>query len=307
MSASDAILLVVNKHEDTMSFVAPNALESVAMVATGHDPHEMVITPDQRRAYVSNYAAPGNTVSVIDLVNREHILQISTVGYARVHGAAISPDGNHAYFTAGQTGYVVEIDLRTDAVTRGIPTHGEISHMVVVSPDGERLYTANIGSRNVSVLARESGDLITQVPCDKGCEGLAITRDGKALWAANQDAGNITIIDRETHTVAATVDCPGVPLRIKFTANGGLALVTSWRAEGELVVINVDARREVKRVRVGNQPIGVETSPDGRRAFVSNMGSDEVHVIDMATLSVAGSLRTGAGPDAMAWWHPPQQ
>ncbi|UCH34616.1 MAG: beta-propeller fold lactonase family protein [Armatimonadota bacterium] len=306
MSADDAILLVVNKHEDTMSFVNPETLECVATVGTGHDPHEIIITPDQRSAYLSNYAPPGDTVSVIDLVAREHVRQIPTGEFVRIHGAAIAPDGKHGYFTAGQTGYVVEIDLRTNAVTRGIPTHGEISHMVVVSPDGRRLYTANIASRNVSVIDVESGKLTAQVECDRGCEGLAFTPDGRFLWAANQDAGSITIIDAGSHAVAETIICRGVPLRIRFTSDGGLALVTSWEQEGELAVIDVPGRREVKRLRLGNQPIGVEISPDGRRAFVTNMSSDEIHVIDMAGLAVVDVFHTGGGPDAMAWWRPPR-
>jgi YVTN family beta-propeller protein len=301
---SETILLVVNKHEDTVSFVNPETLECIAAVGTGHDPHEVIITPDQRFAYLSNYAPPGDTISVIDLPRREHVLQIPTGRFTRIHGAAIAPNGNHAYFTAGQTGYVVEIDLRTNTVTRGILTHGEVSHMVLVSPDGERLCTANIGSRDVSVIERKSGDLITRVPCDAGCEGLAFTPDGEFLWAANQEAGNITVIDAGRNEVAGTMACPGTPLRIRFAANGELALVSNWVAQGEVVAINVAERREVKRLAVGNQPIGVEISPDGRRAFVTNMSSDEIHVIDMGDLTVASVFHTGKGPDAMAWWHP---
>jgi len=302
-TADHPVLLVLNKHEDTMCYVDPLTLASIARVPAGHDPHEMVIPPDQGFAYVSNYAPPGNTISVIDLTQRALRMQIPTEPFVRIHGAAIAPDGTHAYFTAGQTGYVVEVDTQANRVTRGIPTHGEISHMVLVSPDGRRIYTANIGSRNVSVIDRESGDLMTQVPCDAGCEGMAFTPDGGYLWAANQDAAGITIIDTTTHDVAATLPCPGVPLRIRFIEDGSLALVTNWVAEGELVVIDVARPREVKRLRVGNQPIGVTVSPDGGRAFVTNMSSDDIHVIDMGSLSVVGRFSTGAGPDAMAWWY----
>lgn len=305
-TADHPVLLVLNKHEDTMCYVDPLTLASIARVPAGHDPHEMVITPDQRFAFVSNYAPPGNTVSVVDLTQRAMRMQIPTEPFIRIHGAAIAPDGTHAYFTAGQTGYVVEVDTRADRLTRGIPTHGEISHMVLVSPDGKRIYTANIESRNVSVIDRKSGELVTQVPCDAGCEGMAFTRDGRFLWAANQDAASITIIDVVTHRVVATMPCPGVPLRIGLTADGSLALITNWVAEGELVVIDVAQRREVKRLAMGNQPIGVAISPDGRRAFVTNMSSDDIHVIDMDSLSVAACFSTGAGPDAMAWWYSPE-
>ncbi len=299
------VLLVVNKHEDTMSYVDPDSLTILGQVTTGHDPHELVITPDRRYAYISNYAPPGDSISVIDLVKREHILQIPTGRYTRIHSAAITPDGRFAYFTAGQTGYVVEVDTATNTVTRGIPTHGKISHMVVVSPDGTKLYTANIETQNVSVIDRLSGDLVTQIPCDKGCEGLTFTPDGKQLWAANQDAGTISIIDLAEHQVVETLPCPGVPLRIAFTSDGRLALVSNWVEKGEVVVFDVASRVERKRLPVGNQPIGVLVAPDDTRAFVTSMTSDEVHVIDLESLTVGRRFVTGKGSDAMAWWSPP--
>lgn len=304
-SAGDALLLVLNKHEDTMSFVDPVALKPVAKIPTGPNPHEIVVTPDQRYAYLSNYAPPGNTVSVIDLVQRKHVQQIDTGVFSRIHGAAMAADGRHAYFTAGQTGHVVEIDTQSNRVTRGIPTHGKISHMVLVSPDGKRLYTANIETKNVSVIDLASEQLLAQIPCDRGCEGMAFTPDGKHLWVANQEAGSISIIDAATNTVAETVPCPGMPVRIKFSADGKRALIPSWTERGELVVMDVAARKEIQRIPVGSQAIGVEISPDGKRAFVGCEHRDGVHVIAMATLSVVGIIHTGDGSDAMAWWFPP--
>ena len=298
------MLLVANKHDDTLSFINSDTLEVIETIPTGPNPHEMVITPDQRIMYLSNYAPPGNTISVIDLVQRKHVKQIPTADYTRIHGAAMAPDGKHAYFTAGQTGFVVEVDTNTHEVTRGMPTHGKTSHMVLVSPDDERLYTANIDTRNVSVIDRVSGDLITQIPCGQGVEGMAFTPDGKHLWAANQAGGSMTIIDVATHTPIETFACPGMPVRIHFTDDGKQALVPSWTEEGQLIVIDTETKKEVKRIPVGSYAIGVEISPDGARAFVGCEHTDGVHVIDMATLTVEAVIHTGNGPDPMSMWFP---
>ena len=301
-----AVLLIANKHDDTLCFVNPNTLEIVQTIPTGPNPHEIIVTPDQRFAYLSNYAPPGNTISVIDLVQRKHVLQIPTGKYTRIHGTAMAADGKTAYFTAGQTGFVVEVDTKTNRVTRGIPTHGKISHMVLVSRDGKRLYTANIVSQNVSVIDRASGELIMQVPCGKGVEGMAFTPDGKYLWAANQTGGSIAIIDLATHKPIKTFDCPGMPVRIRFTDDGRLALVPSWTKAGQLIVIDAQTHKEIKRLQVGSYAIGVEISPDGKRAFVGCEHSDGVHVIDMDTLTVEAVIKTGDGPDPMVMWFPPE-
>lgn len=303
---TSAVLLVANKHDDTLCFINPDTLEIIQTIATGPNPHEIIITPDQRFAYLSNYAPPGNTISVIDLVQKKHILQIATGKYTRIHGTAMAPDGKNVYFTAGQTGFVVEVDTQTNRVTRGIPTHGKISHMVLVSRDGKRLYTANIVSQNVSVIDRGSGQLLMQIPCGKGVEGMAFTPDGKYLWAANQTGGSIAIIDLATHKPVKTFDCPGMPVRIRFTDDGRLALVPSWTKEGQLIVIDVTTLKEIKRIEVGGYAIGVEISPDGKRAFVGCEHADGLHVIDMDTLAVEAVIKTGDGPDPMMMWFPPE-
>lgn len=323
----DPILLVANKHSNTLCFINPKTLEVLETIQTGPNPHEIIVTPDQRFAYLTNYAPPGNTISLIDLVRRKHIKQIQTGDYNRIHGSAMAPDGKYAYFTAGQTGYVVEVDTRTNEVTRGIPTHGKISHMVYVSPDGKRLYTANIVSENVSVIDRLSGELITQIKCGNGVEGMAFTPDGRYLWAANQTGGTITIIDVSTNTAVETFDCPGMPVRIRFTPDGKLALIPGWIKEGVLTVIDVATRKELKRIRVGDFAIGIELSADGKRAFVgcedagkvekspdgqeiittSGKDSDGIHVINMKTLEVEAVIKTGLGPDPIILWYPPEK
>lgn len=123
----DPLLLVLNKHEDTMSYVDPATLAVVATAPAGHDPHELVIRADRRLAFISNYAPPGNTVAVVDLVERRLVTLILTEPYTRIHGAAMEPGGRFGYFTAGQTGYLVEVDLTECRVSRAIETHGEIA------------------------------------------------------------------------------------------------------------------------------------------------------------------------------------
>lgn len=321
------VLLVANKHSNTLSFINPKTFKVIETIPTGPNPHEIAVTPDQRFAYLSSYKAPGNTISVIDLVNKKQIKEINTGQYTRIHGVAMAPDGRNAYFTAGQTGYVVEIDTKTNEITRAIPTGGKISHMVYVSADGKTLFTANITSENISVIDRETGKLITQIPCGPGCEGLAFTPDGKYLWAGNQTAGTITIVDLATYKPMETFACNGMPVRIRFTSDGKKALVAGWVKEGTLTVIDVASRKEIKRIRVGDYAIGVELTVDESYAFVGCEDSEEamimpdgserlkvktedsdgIHVVDMKTLEVVSVIKSGLGPDPMVMAFPPKK
>jgi DNA-binding beta-propeller fold protein YncE len=220
---------------------------------------------------------------------------------------------------------VVEVETASNTVTRAIPTGGKLSHMVYLSPDGKYLLTANISSENISVINRESGALETLIPAGKGVEGMAFTPDGKFLWALNQTGGSITVIDWLSRTVLEEFDCPGMPVRIKFTEDGSRALVAGWEMNGTLTVIDVESRKEIKRVPVGSYAIGIEISPDGNYAFVgcedagkTSMGkhgeeniekikakSEGVHVVGLHTLENEKIIETGLGPDPMQIWWPP--
>lgn len=321
----NATLLVANKHSNTLSYINPNTFELIESIPTGPNPHEIVVTPDQKIAYLSSYEPPGNMISVIDLLSRKQTKTISTGQFGRIHGAAISPDGRYAYFTAGQSGYVVEVDTQTNEISRTIPTHGKISHMVYVSPDGQYLLTANIVSEDISVINRSTGKLFKMIPAGKGVEGMSFTPDRHFLWALNQTAGTITIIDMQTLEPTETFDCPGMPVRIRFTSDGRMALVAGWTKDGTLTVIDVATRKEIKRIRVGDYAIGVELTPDEKYAFVGcedslapeilpdgserikehEEDSDGIHVIDLETLEVVAIIKTGLGPDPMTMWYPP--
>lgn len=114
----------------------------------------------------------------------------------------------------------------------------------------------------------------------------------------------MSIIDLATHTVVERFDLPGMPVRIRFTKDGQRAYVPSWTQEGELIVIDVPSRTEIKRVKVGALAIGVELSPDEKHAYVGCENLDGLHVVDTETLEVVKTIDTGDGPDPMAMWFP---
>lgn len=321
----DPVLVVANKHSNTLSYLDPVAMEVLETISVGNNPHEITITPDQRYAYLSSYEAPGNSIFVVDLMKRQQVDSIFTGEVGRIHGAAMGPEGKYAYFTAGQSGQIVEVEIKMNTVSRTIPTHGKISHMVYVSPDGKHLLTANIVSEDISVIDRASGKLEKIIPAGRGVEGMAFTPDGKYLWAMNQTGGSILVIDWARREVIDEFECEGMPVRIKFTEDGKKALVAGWVEKGTLTVIDVKSRKEIKRIPVGDFAIGVEISPDGKYAFVgcedalevkvlpdgsetskgNKEDSDGVHVVDLEKMEVVDIIKTGLGPDPMLLWYPP--
>ena len=68
-----------------------------------------------------------------------------------------------------------------------------------------------------------------------------------------------------------------------------------------MVVLDAVARKEIKRLAVGQQPEGLLIVPDGSRVFVAVNGDNNVAAIDPKTWTVAGRISAGKGPDGLAW------
>jgi YVTN family beta-propeller protein len=47
--------------------------------------------------------------------------------------------------------------------------------------------------------------------------------------------------------------------------------------------------------------VGIQMTPDGKRAFVANTNANKVSVIAIATRKVVQTFETGQEPDGMAW------
>jgi len=299
------VLLIANKSEDTVSFVDLESLELLGKVETGRGPHEVAVTPDGKIAFTANYEGEGDNLSMIDVESRKGARRIPLDPYRRPHGLAISRDGRMLYATCEANQAILEIETATGKVTRVFPTGQRITHMLAVTPDGKKLYASNLLSGTVTVVDLAAGSVIAQIPTGDGCEGLDVRPDGREVWATNREAGTISVIEVAKDRVVDTLSCPGFPIRLKFTPDGKMALVSCY-LEGSIAFFDVINRNEIRRIKPEGSstlrnPIGLLIEPNGRRAFLSNSGRDEVIVIDMQGLSMVGRIPAGKEPDGLSY------
>ncbi len=292
------LFIVANKSDDTVLFVDLKTGQHLGTATTGRGPHEVVVAPDGQRAYVANYEGPGDTLSVLDVAGRREVRRIRLDPYRAPHGMAFGT-GGMLYVTCERSQAVIELDLEGGQVRRAFQTGQEITHMLVLTPDGRKLYTANIGSGSVTAIDLAAGEILAQVKTGDGCEGIDVTPDGRMVWTTNRAIDTISIIDVETDRVVDTLVCPGFPIRVRFTPDGGKALVACATAD-EVAVFDVAGRREERRIRVGTAPIGVLVEPDGEQAYIANTREDTVSILDLRHWKVVGRIPTGRTPDGMA-------
>ena len=296
-------LLVLNKDANELAIVDPAAMKVVGRVPTGTGPHEVTVSADGRTAFVANYGDknPGNSLSVIDLSARTE-KRVDLGALKRPHG--IAQKNGKIYFTSELAKAIATYDPATNTVDWILGTGQNLTHMLVLSSDGKKIFTANILGNSVTAIEAAQvpgGFKLTTIPVGKGPEAIDMSPDGAEVWTAHSQDGGVSIIDTTSLAVKQTLP----PLtkqsnRLKFTPDGKQVFISD--AEGhEVVVLDAASRKEIKRIKTGGTPLGILMVPDGSRAFVALADEGAVVTIDLKSLEVTGKLATGPGVDGMAW------
>ena len=293
-------VLLADKDADKLFFIHPQTYAVEDTIEVGRGPHEVAVHETLRRAYVANYEGEEGIVSIIDLDDREEITRVGLDSHGQPHGIEVSPDEDWVGVTVEADRAVVGLHPARGDVQWTVETEQDVTHMLAIAPDSERLYTANIGSGTATAIDIEDREVIDHIETGAGAEGIALTPDGSELWVANREDDTVSIVDPETLEVIDTLEVEGFPLRVYMTHDGSTALVSCARA-GEVAVVDVENRDVIDRVATGEAPIGVQITPDDERAFVGNMHGGTVSVIDLETLDVIENFDLGEGPDGMAF------
>ncbi len=126
------------------------------------------------------------------------------------------------------------------------------------------IYVTNEGSNNVSVINRQSGDVVATIMVGKKPKGIATSlgREHQRVYVANSGSNSISVIDPTVNKVELEIP-----------------------------------------MRFGREPEGiavVRISPEKELIFVTNYGSNNVSVIDTSTYQEVDKINAGDGPVAVA-------
>ncbi len=315
-----ATLLVANKSEATVSLMQLPAGNIVATLPTGHAPHEVAVSPDGRRALVSNYGdreRPGDTLTLVDIPSAQVAGTIDLPGQSRPHGLEWL-DNDLAVVTAEGSRSLLLVDATDMAVTQRMAVDQDTAHMVTAHPALGRAFTANIGSGTSSAVDLERGVKLADMEAGKGSEGIALVRAGSELWVSNRGADTVSVFSTATLEKLADIKTRGFPIRVEADDARGRVYVTLPKADA-LAVIDVAMRSVTHRLQFdigpdrtrrtlfgdmlpdSSIPIGVLLSGDGKTLFVAHSNAHVISVYDAATLERQAVIPAGLEPDGMAW------
>ena len=296
-------LLVGNKGEDSLSFIDLATGEETARRDTGHQPHEIAISPDGKLAAIVSYG--GESIDIFDIAAMEKIETVSLAPARRPHGILWLDDGRIMATTEGSDSVTIVSPPSGEAQQRRtsmIATGQKGSHMLAVSPDKSRAFVANMQSGTVTVLDLEAKTKITDLPAGAVPEGLAITPDGKTLWVADRSGDMLRVFDTETLDELAAIKTGRFPIRVAISPDGKTA-VTSNLGDGALGLFDVTTRKSIGEIIVSgsadSRQVTILFSPDGSMLYAAETGPDTIAEIDMIASKVSRRFKVGADGDGL--------
>jgi YVTN family beta-propeller protein len=307
-NAQQSRLLVAEKGAQSLAIVDPASGKVLASVPEGGiTGHEVIASADGKLAFVPIYGnsgvgkpgTDGTNIAVIDIASRKVTGNIAFDHGIRPHCPMIGPKDGRLYVTTELDKTITIIDTKTLKVGT-LPTGQAESHMFVLSHDGRRAYTANVGPGTVSVIDIAARKVLKIIPISANTQRISISPDDKWVFTADQTKPQMAVIDTTANSVAKWIPMEGIGYGSAVTPDGHWLLV-ALPDQNKVAVIDLKTMQVARTVPVASYPQEVLVRPDGKSAYVSCEKANAVAEINTATWKVTRTIPTGKYADGLAW------
>lgn len=276
---------VANFLSGTVS-VIENATNTVThTLNVGSEPVAIAVNPAGTRAYVSLRAS--GTVEVIDTASNAIVpSEEFTLAGGTSHGIVISADGTKAYVAAGTS---IAVRNLVNNTTSSIALSG-MALWLALTPDGSTLYASVRNNPSYSALVGIStatntvvSGKTTQFLGTSEPTGVAASPDGNYVYVALRGSGDLARISTADNTITALAYNLGQPEQITVSADSSRIYTTASAgsgAPGKIKVIRASDGSLLEEGTTGNDPYGLQVSPNGGRVMVSNIAGSTVTVFE---------------------------
>jgi DNA-binding beta-propeller fold protein YncE len=179
-----------------------------------------------------------------------------------------------------------------------IPTGAEQSHMFVISPLGDRAYTANVSAGSVSVLDLKKRSLITIIPVAKTVQRISISPDGRYVFTHDQNTPRIAVIDTAANKIAKWIDVPSTIYSSDVTPDNQHLIAAS--PSGKVFIIDIAQSKILTTIDVPPSTGELIVSPNGAQAYLSCPQAAHIQVLDLHSGKLVEDFPLTKGVDGLA-------
>jgi len=159
------------------------------------------------------------------------------------------------------------------------------------------LYVSNSQSNYISVIDRSSHQIIDTITVGDSPMGMVLSENGDYLYVANYFSNTISIIDTFTNRLVDTIALNiGIgPTELNIPAKSSTLYVTA-KDSNAVIAIDTLTKNILKKIDVGQGPIGLVSDPHGQYIYVANSYSNNISVIDTRDNNLVNTIGAGGEP-----------
>ena len=205
------------------------------------------------------------------------------------------------YITCENSAVVAVIDPSSNKVVDAIDSGSTNGHRLIISSDGQRLYTENEEDGTVSVIDVRRRRLLGKIKTPRALAGIAISADDRIVVAVDDEQPTLFLIDTQTEEAVHTAKLEGVPEAAqiaRYAPDNRMLGVTSLKSD--TVSLIDPSFKEQTAIRVGSQPMDMAFRGD--ELFVACQGDGSVHVVDIPARRVKHSFSAGKGCESLGFF-----
>jgi YVTN family beta-propeller protein len=310
LSGAGRVLIVqTNSAGDNIHLIDPTTNKVVGEIAGIEANHGAVLAPDGSRLYVSDEAL--STLDVVDAKTLKITKQIPLSGHP--NNLAISRDGRRVFVGIIQApGGVDVIDTTSLQRIKTLPTKGSI-HNAYVTPDGKYVVAGSIAGKSINVFDVKTEETAWTLELDLGVRPMTFSTnpDGSTKWIFTQltELNGFAVIDFDSRKELRRVSNPELPPGRSTVPQGadpshgmavtadGKTLVVCSRLNNALYSYSLPDLKNIGTAFLGGKGAAwVTLTPDGKSAYVANAVTNNVSVIDIASMKEVTRIAVGHVP-----------
>ena len=226
-------------------------------------PVEGAYSPDGAYLYVSNYAMYGK-------------------GFTKEGTDTCSPSDGY------DKSFVYRIDTNTFKIDAVYPV-GSVPKVVEVSPDGRLLLVSNWCSYDLTVISLESGERVKRISIGAYPRGITISSDSRFAYVAQMGGSvvhqiNLTDFTRKRLSIGSN------PRALQLSSDGK-TLYATLNASGQVVALDIESGKVIKRVTTGKAARSLVLSDDESALIVVNYFSDTLAKVRVSDFKVMQKIK----------------
>lgn len=247
------MLIASNMEAHTVSLVDIASGRTLATTPVGTGPHEVAVSPDGRQAVVAIYG------------NRE------TIGSSLAVFDLTAPSAPPR---------IVELGAGNQR-----------PHGLAYLPDGHSLLVTGERAQRVLVVDLATGGIDSTMSTKQATTHMvSLTRDGQHAFTTNIAAMSVSAIDVRARTVRAPFAVGARIEGIAVTPDGGEVWVGGNETH-RVYVVHGTTGATLATLDGFGMAYRLAITPDGKTAVVSDPGSEQIHLVDVASRTIRHTVR----------------